>query len=150
MSKDVDRGRRRRIAAAAAAAIATVVAFASLGGVGMAHGRINLAQYQYGKKITICHKGKNTITISQAAWPAHQRHGDTQGACTNGHKKNNGKHKGETNHAPNPATDTGQGGTTTTQSSSSTDGQSGNHGNNGQSGDHGHGGQSGGHGAHGA
>jgi len=34
-----------------------------------------------GEKITICHKGKNTITISISAWPAHEAHGDTKGAC---------------------------------------------------------------------
>ncbi len=141
MSKHADRGRRRRIAVAAATAIATVVAFASLGGVGMAHGLINLAQYQYGKKITICHKGKNTITISVKAWPAHKRHGDTQGACTTGHKKNKGQHKGDKNHAPNPATGTGQGGTTTTQSSSSGNGNK--NGSHGQGGSHGNGGHSG-------
>jgi hypothetical protein len=40
-------------------------------------------------KVTICHhtQGKNgtkhvTITISESAWPAHQGHGDTRGACT--------------------------------------------------------------------
>ena len=39
------------------------------------------------KKITICHypggdttKGK-TISISQSAWPAHQKHGDVEGQC---------------------------------------------------------------------
>ena len=34
-----------------------------------------------GEKITICHKGKNTLTISIEAWPAHEAHGDTKGAC---------------------------------------------------------------------
>jgi hypothetical protein len=34
-----------------------------------------------GEKITICHKGKNTLTISIDAWPAHEAHGDTKGAC---------------------------------------------------------------------
>lgn len=34
-----------------------------------------------GPKITICHKKKNTLSISQSAWPAHQAHGDTLGAC---------------------------------------------------------------------
>ena len=39
-----------------------------------------------GKKITICHRnhgkrGGVTISISINAWPAHQRHGDTVGAC---------------------------------------------------------------------
>ena len=35
-----------------------------------------------GEKITICHKGKNTISISVAALPAHLAHGDTVGQCT--------------------------------------------------------------------
>ena len=108
MTNDVDRGRGRRVAAAVAASIAALVAFASLGGVGLAQGLISLAQYQYGKKVTICHKGKNTLTISVKAWPAHQRHGDTLGACATGHKKNKGKHKGESHHAPNPATGSGE------------------------------------------
>lgn len=34
-----------------------------------------------GQKITICHKKKNTISVSVSAWPAHQAHGDTMGAC---------------------------------------------------------------------
>jgi hypothetical protein len=39
------------------------------------------------KQITICHippgkpDKKNTITIGTSAWPAHQAHGDTEGAC---------------------------------------------------------------------
>ena len=33
------------------------------------------------QKVTICHKGKNTISVSLDAWPAHQAHGDTMGAC---------------------------------------------------------------------
>jgi hypothetical protein len=32
-------------------------------------------------KVTLCHKGKNTITVGAPAVPAHQRHGDTRGAC---------------------------------------------------------------------
>jgi hypothetical protein len=38
-------------------------------------------------KVTICHKTHSkkhpqvTITISVSAWPAHQKHGDTLGAC---------------------------------------------------------------------
>lgn len=41
-------------------------------------------------KITICHippgnpANAHTITIAQAAWPAHQAHGDQQGACPGG------------------------------------------------------------------
>jgi uncharacterized membrane protein YgcG len=96
-----------RRAIAIAVAIASVAMFASLGGVGLAKNAIALAQYQYGKKLTICHKGKNTLTISVRAWPAHQRHGDTLGPCTTGHKPNNGKHKGNPHHNPNPGSDTG-------------------------------------------
>ena len=32
-------------------------------------------------RVTICHKGKNTLTISQSAVPAHLAHGDSLGAC---------------------------------------------------------------------
>jgi hypothetical protein len=43
-------------------------------------------------KITICHvppgnpANKHTLTISVSAWPAHQAHGDTMGACTGARK----------------------------------------------------------------
>jgi hypothetical protein len=33
------------------------------------------------KKIIICHKGKNTISVSENALPAHLAHGDTLGPC---------------------------------------------------------------------
>ena len=33
------------------------------------------------EKITICHKKKKTLSVSINAWPAHQAHGDTKGAC---------------------------------------------------------------------
>jgi hypothetical protein len=40
------------------------------------------AQYQYGKtKVTLCHKGKKTITVGAPAARAHLRHGDTLGPC---------------------------------------------------------------------
>ena len=70
----------RRTGVAAALATGLLVAFAALGGVGAAQSAIGAAQYQYGKKVTICHKGK-TISVSKSAWPAHQRHGDTLGTC---------------------------------------------------------------------
>jgi hypothetical protein len=75
----------RRVTLAIAVAVAATVAFASFGGIGLAQSAIGLAQYQYGKKVTICHKGK-TIRISVRAWPAHKRHGDTEGACTTARK----------------------------------------------------------------
>jgi hypothetical protein len=33
------------------------------------------------EKVTLCHKGKNTIAVGAAAVPAHLRHGDTLGPC---------------------------------------------------------------------
>jgi len=42
------------------------------------------------KKVTICHKGKETITISINALPAHLGHGDTEGACSTGSSGNSG------------------------------------------------------------
>ena len=70
----------RRAAVAAALATSLLVAFAALGGVGAAQSAISAAQYQYGKKVTICHKG-HTISVGKAAEPAHVRHGDSVGTC---------------------------------------------------------------------
>jgi hypothetical protein len=37
---------------------------------------------QYGKtKVTLCHKGKKTITVGAPAVKAHLRHGDKLGRC---------------------------------------------------------------------
>jgi hypothetical protein len=86
--------------AAVAAAVASLVAFAALGGVGVGQSAIGAAQYAYGKKITICHKAgpkkSVTITVSVNAWPAHSRHGDTLGQCqTQAAAQNKGKGKGK-------------------------------------------------------
>ena len=86
-----------RIAAAAALAVCTVVALSALGGVGFAQNGGSAGQYQYGAKVTICHKGKNTITVGKAAVPAHLRHGDATGPCAN--PKKAGKAKAETSQA---------------------------------------------------
>jgi hypothetical protein len=75
------RRRLRAILAATIASVASLGAFAALGGVGFAQTGIGLAQYQYGKKVTICHKGKVTITISVNALPAHLAHDDKVGTC---------------------------------------------------------------------
>ncbi len=72
--------RRSRLAGAAVSTAAALAVFAALGGVGLASVAVGVAQYQYGK-VTICHKGKNTISISVNAWPAHAAHGDTEGPC---------------------------------------------------------------------
>lgn len=66
--------------------------FAALGGVGVAQSAISAAQYQYGKKVTICHKGK-TITVSKHAARAHLRHHDTLGACGDAKKRKHKHHK---------------------------------------------------------
>ena len=85
--------------AATVFATAALLALAALGGVGVGQGAIGAAQYQYGKKITICHKAgpnkKVTITVSTNAWPAHQRHGDTQGPCAQAAAQGKGKGKGQ-------------------------------------------------------
>ena len=70
----------RRAAIAAALATSLLAAFAALGSVGAAQSTIGAAQYQYGKKVTICHKG-HTISVGKAAEPAHVRHGDSVGTC---------------------------------------------------------------------
>src|SRR2546423_10222637 len=96
-----NRGRKRRVAATASSVLGAVVLFAALGGIGLAGGAIGVAQYQYGGKNTICHKG-HTITISPKAWPAHPRHGDTPGACATAQKHTDkGKHKGAAHQPPN-------------------------------------------------
>jgi hypothetical protein len=33
------------------------------------------------EKVTICHKGKKTITVAKPALKAHLKHGDTVGPC---------------------------------------------------------------------
>jgi hypothetical protein len=69
-----------------------VTAFAALGGVGQAQNAISAAQSQYGKKVTICHKGK-TIKVSKHALRAHLRHGDTLGPCSTTKAKHKKHHK---------------------------------------------------------
>jgi hypothetical protein len=91
-----------RIAAAAALVVCTVVALSALGGVGSAQNGGNGAsasQYQYGAKVTICHKGKNTITVGKAAVPAHLRHGDATGTCASVAAKKAAKAKAAKSHA---------------------------------------------------
>lgn len=78
----------RRLGATVTVALAAVVAFAVIGGTGLAGGLAKpfKAQYgpgQYAGKVTVCHKGWVTIRISVNAWPAHRdRHGDSMGPCS--------------------------------------------------------------------
>ncbi len=88
------RTRNRRIGIAAATTVTVVAIFGAVGGVGLAGGVASLhqygpgpGQYQYAHKVTICHKGKNTIRLSERAWPAHKRHGDSIGTCAEAKKK---------------------------------------------------------------
>ena len=59
----------RRAVFAAVVAATTLVSFGVLGGVGLARTAIGVAQYEYGgqTKVTLCHKGKNTITVGAPA-----------------------------------------------------------------------------------
>ena len=103
-----------RLAAAAVVVVATVFAFTAMGGVGMAGGVASLSQYGYGqyghgKKVTICHKGKRTIRVSVNAWPAHQRHGDVEGACTSVRKHAKKHNQNEAEHAGGNAGATAEG-----------------------------------------
>ncbi len=85
----MQRRRSARLGVTIGVALGAVVAFATLGGTGLAGGlakpakpQSGLGQYQYGAKVTICHKDKVTIRISINALKAHQRqHGDTIGPC---------------------------------------------------------------------
>jgi len=36
------------------------------------------------EKVTLCHKGKKTLTVGEPAQPAHVRHSDTVGSCPEG------------------------------------------------------------------
>lgn len=73
--------RKTRVVLAATLTTMLVAAFAALGGVSVAQSAISAVQYQYGHKVTICHKGKVTIKVAKAAVPAHVKHGDTVGTC---------------------------------------------------------------------
>jgi hypothetical protein len=79
--------RRARFGLGLAIATVSLITMAVLAGVGFAGGSTSASQYQYGKKVTICHRTHSqkhpwvTITINRHAWSAHERHGDTLGAC---------------------------------------------------------------------
>jgi len=98
----------------------SVIAAATLAGIGFARSAIGAAQYQYGK-VTICHHTHSksnptvTITISKNALPAHQKHGDTLGPCPSAPSqpdqgKDEGKGKGDDDGgsagAPSPGQNT--------------------------------------------
>ena len=102
---------RLRGIAAVLVALGLLVALAVLAGASWsASGSSNATQYQYGKKVTICHHTHSkkhpqvTITVGAPAARAHLRHGDTLGACSSSstntavkHGKGNGSRNGNGN-----------------------------------------------------
>jgi hypothetical protein len=72
--------RRVRLAIALPLVALVVLALAALSFGKPPPGRPSAAQYQY--KIVICHKQRNTISVSVRSWPAHRAHNDTMGACS--------------------------------------------------------------------
>lgn len=88
-----------RLAAAATVAACMVLAFAALGGVGLAQTSGGPGGKQYGKKTPVCHKGKRTIKISKKALPAHLRHGDTAGSCASAAAHKGKSHKAKDHQA---------------------------------------------------
>ena len=90
--------RHARAALATVLTVVLVLAVVALAGASPGKGKPgkpgkkdapSTAQYQYGPsghqygktKVTLCHKGKKTITVGKPAAKAHLRHGDTLGRC---------------------------------------------------------------------
>ena len=87
-----------RLAAAVAVAVGLLLAFAALGGVGIAQAGGGPCKSQYGKKVVICHKGKRTVRIAKKAVRAHLAHGDTLGRCDKSQHKKGWKHEAHKGH----------------------------------------------------
>jgi hypothetical protein len=106
-----------RLALVGALTMLAFAALASAGGVARsgAFGPAWAQQYQP-NKITICHhtRGKKgtkhvTIRINRSAWRAHQRHGDTLGACSTARNKGIHKSKAHAKKFHKPAKGKGKG-----------------------------------------
>jgi hypothetical protein len=78
--KTHSRRKGTRTAFAATLALGLLLVLSVFGGVGFAKNP-GAAEKQYGKKVTLCHKGKKTISVSKNAGKAHVKHGDTLGPC---------------------------------------------------------------------
>ncbi len=94
MTNPMGSNRQMRLASVVVVGLLSIAAFAAFGGAGSAHTAMGPTQSQYGKKITICHKGKKTIRISLRAWKAHRRHGDTLGTCAEVRRKKDKRQHG--------------------------------------------------------
>ena len=97
MTKRTSRG---RFGFALVVGLGAVVAFAMIGGTGLAGGLKKPAKAQYAPgqyknagKVTLCHKGKVTIRVGAPAVKAHTAHGDTVGACAQTSASNASKAK---------------------------------------------------------
>jgi hypothetical protein len=91
-----NRSRKLQLALVAVLTAALFLSVAALASVGKGKPgkpgkgkNASAAQYQYGPsgkqygktKVTLCHKGKKTITVGAPAAKAHLRHGDKLGRC---------------------------------------------------------------------
>ncbi len=93
MSTNFMKRANRRVLGAAAVSTAFLVPLGVFGAPALARSAASASQYQYGGssqyqyKITICHHTHSkkhpmhTIRVSVNSWKAHQKHGDTLGAC---------------------------------------------------------------------
>lgn len=67
-------------------ALATIVAFAVIMGFSVLGPAFAQPGSNDDPKMKICHFGSNgeshTIVVSENAWKAHDKHGDTQGPCS--------------------------------------------------------------------
>ena len=77
---DIRSPRNPRMAFAISVALGLVLVLSVFGGVGFAKNP-GAAAKQYEKKVTLCHKGKKTLSVGKPAAKAHMKHGDTLGAC---------------------------------------------------------------------
>ncbi len=96
------RTKPKRLGVTLTVALGAILAFAAIGGTGLAGSLAKPVKAQYGPgqyvnpgKVTLCHKQKVTIRVSTRAVPAHQAHGDTVGTCAQARAAAKAKAKAE-------------------------------------------------------
>ena len=84
----MERKTPKRLGITVTVAFGAIVAFAAIGGTGLAGSLAKPVKAQYAPgqfvnlgKVILCHKQKVTIRVSTRAVPAHAAHGDTVGSC---------------------------------------------------------------------